>query len=224
VWSSKDICCIILMAVLGFVSTALVVQMAGLISGIPGSNYVFTIFLAVQTTISFLVFEGRRWRFFVQFSIFTLLIIPTHLGGLPFAVQSRIHFVITALVADLIINSFYETSRKNGKLKLWSVSGSLLFWVMLPFFSLLIRPLFFSIEAVLLFANVVLLLLPVIVIESVAGGYVGYRIFLRLRKEGLLKASTEYNHGNLLNARGKKKERGKRRGRCRHFNNISPEV
>jgi hypothetical protein len=182
-WSSKDICYIIFMAVLGFVSTALIVQMAGLISGIRGSNYVFTIILAVQTTISFLLFEGRRWRFFVQFSIFTLLIIPTHLGGVPFAVESRIHFIITALVADLIINSFYDKFRKRGKLKWWSISGSLLFWVMLPFFSLVVRPLFFSLEAVLLFANVVLLLLPVIVIESVVGGYLGYLIFLRLRKE-----------------------------------------
>lgn len=181
-WSSKDICYIILMAVLGFVSTVLVVQMAGLISGIPGANYVFTIILAVQTTVSFLLFEGRRWRFFVQFSVFTLLIFPTYLGGAPFAV-SKIHFVITALVADLIINSFYDKFRRRGKLKWWSISGSLLFWVMLPFFSLVIRPLFFSLEAVFLFANVVLLLLPVIVIESVAGGYLGYRIFMRLRKE-----------------------------------------
>jgi hypothetical protein len=120
-WSSKDICYIILMAVLGVVSTALIVQMAGLISGIRGSNYVFTIILAVQTTISFLLFEGRRWRFFVQFSIFTLLIIPTHLGGVPFAVESRIHFIITALVADLIINSFYDKFRKRVKLKWWSI-------------------------------------------------------------------------------------------------------
>jgi hypothetical protein len=191
VWSSKDICCIVLLAVLGFVSTALVVQMAGLISGIPGSNYVFTIILAVQTTISFLVFEGRRWRFFVQFSIFTLLIIPTHLGGLPFAVQSRIHFVITAFVADLIINSFYGRFRKRGKLKWWSISGSVFFWVMLPCFSLSIRPLFFSLEAVLLFAHVVLLLLPVIVVESVTGGYMGYRIFLRLSRDSLIQSNTE---------------------------------
>jgi hypothetical protein len=73
--------------------------------------------------------------------------------------------------------------------KLWSVLGSLVFWVLLPFFSLLIRPLFYSLEAVALFANVVFLLLPVIIIESVAGGYLGYRIFLRLRKGKLVGAS-----------------------------------
>lgn len=190
-WSSKDISCIIFMAVLGLVSTALIVQMAGLISGIRGANYIFTIILSIQTTISFLLYEGRRWRFFVQFSIFTLLIIPTYLGGLPFAAQSRIHFIITAFLADLIINSFYEKSRKRDKLKRWSISGSLLFWLMLPFFSLLTHSLFYSFKAIVFAADVILLLLPVIIAESIAGGYLGYRIFLRLRKEGPLQASIE---------------------------------
>ena len=188
-WSSKDISCIIIQAALGFVSTALIAQMAGLITGIRGANYVFTIILAVQTTISILIYEGRRWRFFVQFSIFTLLILPTYLGGTPFVVQTRIHFIINAFVADLVINSFYKTAVSTGRLKLWSVSGSVMFWVMLPFFSLLIRPLFYPIEVVLLFANVVLLLLPVIIVEAVAGGYLGYRICLRLRKARLVNAN-----------------------------------
>src|SRR3989304_3497970 len=180
-WSSKDIACIIFLAVLGLVSTALVVQMAGLISGIPGANYVFTIVLAVQTSFSFLAYEGRRWRFFVQFSLFTFMVIPTYLGGPPFDVPGRIHFFITGFLADLVINSFYETFKKREKLDWWSVSGALLFWVMLPFSALLIRPLFYSPEAVALFANVVLLLLPVIIAESIAGGYLGYRIYLRVR-------------------------------------------
>ena len=185
-WSSKDVCCVICMAVLGLVSTALIAQMAGLITGIRGANYVFTIVLAVQTTISFLLYEGRRWRFFVQFSIFTLLILPTYLGGTPFAVQTRIHFVINAFIADLVINSFYKLASEHGKIRLWSVLGSLMFWGLLPFFSLLIRPLFYSLEAVALFASVVFLLLPVIIVEALAGGYLGYQIFLRLRKGKLV--------------------------------------
>lgn len=178
------------MAVLGLVSTALIAQMAGLISGIPGANYVFTIILAVQTTISFLLYEGRKWRFFVQFSIFTLLILPTYLGGTPFAVQTRIHFIIAAFVADLVINSFYKSAVRNGRIKLWSVLGSLMFWVILPFFGLLILPFFVPLDTIALFANAVLLLLPVIIIESVAGGYLGYRIFLRLKKDRLVRISS----------------------------------
>jgi len=185
-WCSKDISCIIFLSVLGLVSTALIAQIAGLLSGIRGANYVFTIILAIQTSLSFLIYEGRRWRFFAQFTIFTLLIIPTYLGGPPFSAHSKIHFVITAFVADLVLNSFYKLAKNHDRLQWWSVIGTLLFWVMLPFFSLLIRPLFFSPEAVALFANVILVLLPVIVIEAIAGGYLGYRIYLRVRK-GTLK-------------------------------------
>lgn len=180
-WSSRDFAYIIVFSVLGLITTVLIVQMAGLLSGILGANYLCTIFLAMINTISLLSFEGRRWRFLVQFSLFTLLIIPTHLGGAPFFVQGRIHFIITAFFADLILNSFYGKALKHGKLKWWSILGALLFWLMFPFFSLLIRPLFYSFDAIVLFANVVLLMLPVIIAESLAGGYLGYRIFLRLK-------------------------------------------
>ena len=184
-WSSKDIASIVVLSVLGLVSTALIVQTAGLISGIRGANYIFTIILAIQTSLSLLVYEGRRWRFFAQNSLFTVLIIPTYLSGPPFSVQSKIHFFIMGFVADLILNSLYSTFKKKEGLKLWSILGSLLFWVMLPFLSLLIRPLFYSPEAVALFANVVYLLLPVIIAEAIAGGYLGYRIFLKVRKDQL---------------------------------------
>ena len=184
-WSSKDLCFIIVLSVVGLVSTTLVAQMAGLISGIRGANYVFTIILAIQTSLSFLVYEGRRWRLFAQISLFTILIIPTYLSGPPFSVQSKLHFFITGFIADLILNSLYDAFRKREQLKLWAILGSLLFWVTLPFFSLMIRPLFFSPEAVAFFANVVLLLLPVIVVEAIAGGYLGYHIYLRVRKDQL---------------------------------------
>ena len=184
-WSSKDISCVIVLSVLGLVSTALVAQTAGLISGIRGANYIFTIILAVQTSLSFLVYEGRRWRFFAQNSLFTLLIIPTYLSGPPFSVQSKLHFFIMGFVADLILNSLYGAFKKMEGLKWWSILGALLFWVTLPFLSLLIRPFFYSPEAVALFASVVLLLLPVIIAEAIAGGYLGYRIYLRVKKDRL---------------------------------------
>ena len=41
-----------------------------------------------------------------------------------------------------------------------------------------------------MFAQIILLLLPVIIIESIAGRYLDYRLFLRLRKD-LLRASIE---------------------------------
>jgi hypothetical protein len=190
-WSSKDITSIIVLAVLGLVSTGLIGQMAGLISGIRGANYVFTIIFAIQTSLSFLIYEGRRWRFFLQFTIFTLLIIPTYLGGPPFSVQSKIHFIIAAFIADILLNSVYNMSRKRNMLKLWSVLGAVMLWMMIPFLSLLIRPLFYSPEAVSLFADIVLLLLPVIIIESIVGGYLGYRIYQRVSKLQATKTPSE---------------------------------
>jgi hypothetical protein len=184
-WSSKDLSYIIFLSVVGLVSTAIIVQMATLISGIHGANYIFTGILAIQTSLSLLLFEGRRWRFFAQTSLFTLLIIPTYLSGPPFFVQGKIHFFVTGLLVDILLNSYYGVSKKREKLKWWSISGALLFWVMTPFFSLLLRPLFYPAEVVALFAEVVLLLLPVIVVESVVGGYMGYRIWLRVKRDSL---------------------------------------
>jgi hypothetical protein len=172
------------MAVLGIVSTALLVQMASLFSGIQGANYIFTIVMAIQTAFSLCLYEGRRWRLFAQNAILNLLIIPTHLGGPPFSL-TKFHLITTAFVVDFVFNSFYKTFRNQKKVKLWSVIGTLTFYLIMPFFSLIIRSVFYSPEAVALFFEVILLLSPVIIVESIAGGYVGYHIFLRLKSERL---------------------------------------
>jgi hypothetical protein len=187
-WNSKDVASVIFMAVLGVVSTALVVQMATLISGIQGANYVFTIIMAVQTSFSLLLYEGRRWRLLAQNAILTLLIMPLYLGGPPFSV-TKIQLIATAFVVDLLFNSFYKTFRNSSKLKLWSVLCTLVFYLIMPFFSLLIRTLFYSPEAVALYVNVILLLSPVIIIESAVGGYIGHQIYLRLRHPATSKST-----------------------------------
>lgn len=181
-WCSKDICYVIFMAVLGIVSTALVVQMGGLISGIQGANYVFTIIMAIQTSFSLCLYEGRRWRLFAQNVILYFLIIPTYLGGPPFSLL-KFHIAMAAFSVDLVFNSFYKTFGNRDKIKLWSILGTLTFYLIMPFFSLIIRSVFYSPEAVALFVNVILLLSPVIVVESIAGGYIGYKIHQRIRKE-----------------------------------------
>ena len=179
-WSTKDLASIVIMAVLGFVSTALVAQMAGLITGIPGANYIFTIILAIVTSFSFLLYEGRRWRFFVQMAIFGLLVTPTYLGGPPFQ-PIKVNFAITAVIADAVVNSYYATFSKREKLKWWAILSALVYWTMLPFIGSLLNPLFFPPEYVRLFINAVLFLTPVIVVEAIAGGYLGYRIYCRVK-------------------------------------------
>jgi hypothetical protein len=188
-WQCKDICYVIFMALLGVVSTALLVQMASLLSGIQGANYVFTIIMAIQTAFSLCLYEGRRWRLFVQNAILNLLIIPTYLGGPPFSL-TKFHLVTTAFMIDLVFNSFYKTFRTHNKIKLWSMLGTLAFYLIMPLISLVIRSVFYSPEAVVLFMHVILVLSPVIIAESIAGGYLGYHIFLRLKSERMVNTSS----------------------------------
>jgi hypothetical protein len=181
--NSKDVGRVIFMAVLAVVSSAFIVQIATLISGIQGANYIFTIIMALQTSFSLLLYQGRKWRLLAQNAILTLLIMPLYLGGTPFSI-TKIHLIPTAFVVDLLFNSFYKTFRDWSKLRLWSILCTLMFYLIMPFFSLLIRTLFYSPEAVALYVNVILLLSPVIIIEAIAGGYLGHQIYLRLKKTG----------------------------------------
>ena len=169
------------MAVLGLTSTLLVGQIARMITGIPGINYVFTIVLAIETGFSMLMYEGRRWRFFAQMVLFVILTTPTQLGGPPFDILARLNTIINAFVCDLAVNSIYKNFEKRQKLTLWVIIATTTFWVLNPFISTLVKPLFFPPEYVTTFIAAVLTLLPVIIVESIAGGYLGYKIYSRVK-------------------------------------------
>ncbi|PVX25316.1 MAG: hypothetical protein CW691_04870 [Candidatus Bathyarchaeum sp.] len=180
--NSKDLVLIIVLAVLQFVVVALVVQMGKLVTGVPGTSYLFTILLAIPTTFSLLIYEGRRWRFFIQMSLYTLLIIPTHLCGTPFDPISRLSMIANSFLGDVLANSTYGIFNKHNKLFSWSIIMSIEYWIMNPFFGAIVKQIFYSPEVVEQFVNVVLLLLPVIIVEAVAGGYMGYKIYKKVRK------------------------------------------
>ena len=135
------------MAGLSFVSTAAIGQMASFLTGIQGLNYSLTIVYAVISSLSLLLYEGRRWRFFAQYVIFDFLIIPTYLGGPPFSVLTKIPVIPTAFIVDFLFNTVYKTSKSRGKLMLWGISGALLFYLLQPSFSLLLRYLFYTPQA-----------------------------------------------------------------------------
>ncbi|PVX23108.1 MAG: hypothetical protein CW691_11605 [Candidatus Bathyarchaeum sp.] len=183
---SKDICLIVVMANIGFFTTLLFGQMARVVTGVPGSNYVFIILLTIQTSFSFQIYEGRRWRVFIQGVIFTILIIPLNFGGTPYNVISKMNYVITPLICDVIFNSLYGIFRRYNKLFLWGVLTTVVFWALNPFLGALTAYVVQPIEYVMAFLNVVLLLLPLIIIESVVGGYIGYKIYLRVKRDVLL--------------------------------------
>jgi hypothetical protein len=181
-WKSKDLTLIIVFAVLGLAYTVFVAQMGYLITGISGVNFLFIIGYAIFISSQLLMYEGRKWRFLVSTILFALLIIPTHFAGTPYNILPRIPIVVNAFFTDLIFNNAYGFFESRNKLFWWTILVSLEYNVTSPFLSIVLYYLFYPPEFVAAFINVVLLMLPVIIIESIAGGYLGYKVYERVEK------------------------------------------
>ena len=104
-WKSRDLTLVILSAVVVFVFAVFFFQMAGLMTGILGANYMFTIGMALLVSLIFLLFEGRRWRFFFHNMLVALLSLPLNFGGPPYDVFPRLVIIFTGFIADLILNT-----------------------------------------------------------------------------------------------------------------------
>jgi hypothetical protein len=178
---SKEITLIIIFAVLGFVYTVFVAQIGYLITGIPGVNFVFIIGHVILISSQLLLYAGRRWRFFISSVLFVFLIIPTNFAGTSFDMLSRIPLVIHAFFADLFFNSIYGFFESHNKLFWWTILVSIEYNVLNPFFSILLYQFLYPPQFVASFINVVLLMLPVIIVESIFGGYMGYKIYERIK-------------------------------------------
>ena len=115
-----------------------------------------------------------------HFSSFPYL--PTFQSGPPFDVLARMPMVIGAFFSDLIFNSFYKIFQRREKLVWWAILVAVLFLIITPIFMALTRLFFYPPEAFALYVNVYLLLFPVTMAEAIAGGYIAYRIFDRVKK------------------------------------------
>lgn len=179
-WSSKDLGLVAILAALGFVTAASIGQIGYLITGIPGFNYIFIIFQVMLISFSLLVYEGRRWRFFLQMTIFTILIIPVNFGAPAYDILGKTHYMIAAFFTDIVANSFYRYFEERNKCKYWVIlNGGLVFWTLQPLLSIAINVVFYAPQAAQLI-SVVSLLFPIIIIESVTGSYLGHKIYRRL--------------------------------------------
>ncbi len=185
-WSSRDIALVIVLGVVGLSYGIFVVQIAMMLTGIPGLNYFFSIGIAIWISLSFLIFEGRRWRLFLTVFIFILLTLPVYVMGVPYDISARIPGILNALFADILMNSFYESFRKKDRLLRWAFIVSIVFLIQDIVLRTLTYPLFYSIEYVTTFLNVTLWLLPVILLEGIAGAYIGYRIYQRIKNIGFI--------------------------------------
>jgi hypothetical protein len=106
-----------------------------------------------------------------------LLIVPTYLGGLPFDLLGKIYIVVTAFVVDVVVNSLYPVFSGRKKLKLWSVLNGLFYWLLQPLVSILISTFLYAPAFFSTLFSVFVMLLPVTIVESLAGGYLGYRLY-----------------------------------------------
>ena len=120
-FDTKELCLIILLAVVHFVMILLVGQVLRVITGIPGASYLFTVFHAIITSYSMLVYGGKRWRFFFQMTLLTFLIFPTQLGGVAFDLLSKANLIVVAFIVDLLFNSIYRKFDNSNKMLFWSI-------------------------------------------------------------------------------------------------------
>jgi len=181
--NSRDLALIIVFAVLGFVFMALVAQIPVFITGIPEIHYASLIIYSILQTVSWLMYEGRRWRIFAQGLLFTLLslsFIPS--WGPPAALAT----IINMLIVDVIFNSVYGFFKRKNLLILWAISVQVYYWTTHSLLILLILSslLMYPFEAVLenWYIPIFSVMLPVMIIEAIVGAYIGYKIYRRVEK------------------------------------------
>jgi hypothetical protein len=187
--NSKDLALTIVFAVLNFVFLVLIAQVPYLITGLPGVGYVFNIFYNIIFSFSLLYYKGKRWLFLLQNVIFQLLSLVLPGTFAPTFLVAKIPFLINVIVLDIVFNSLYDFFRKNNNLVWWSILGQVYFWTIQPFLVLLFLSLFNFIEGVSTawFIPIMSIMLPIMIIEAIVGGYIGFRIHDRFEKAQIKK-------------------------------------
>jgi hypothetical protein len=177
---SRDLALIVMFAVLTFVFQALIGQVPGLITGVPGIGYAFTIVYSIIQSVAFLMYEGRRWRIFAQGLLFSLIAFPF----IPtFTLPAAMAAIINSLIVDVVFNSFYGHFKKENKLFWWILLNQVYYWATLPFWLLPFLSLVTPIQEVLelWFIPLMSVMLPLMIVEAVAGSYIGYKIYKRTK-------------------------------------------
>ena len=180
-WSSRDLALAIIMAVSNFVYSITISQFGLLFTGIRGFALFFAIGHAINISLSLLLYEGKRWRFFLQSILVALLLIPTFTSGVPFDVLSRMPIVFKAFFVDLIFNSVYPFFESRNKLIWWIMLVMLLHFGLGFYVDVLNYYIFYPPQIAEQLFTVITYMLPVIIAEGLAGGFLGYKIYQRIK-------------------------------------------
>ncbi len=181
-WNSRDLALVFILAVTGFIYTLIVFQLGFLITGMPGSNYLFLIGQVIWITLAFLLFNGKRWRLSLSITIFGILTLPTAAMGVPFNIFPRIPLILNAIQSDIIMNTFYPSFKNSKKMVWFTIFFALEHFLVDGLLRIITYPYFYSYEYQLLFLGIFTMMLPVIIIESSFGAYIAYQLYLRITK------------------------------------------
>ena len=180
--NSKDLALIIMFAVLNLVLMILIGQVPELITGIPAIGYAFIIFYAITQSVAILMYEGRRWRLVMQAFIFNTMAL---LSVATWTQIAALVSLISSIIVDVVFNSLYGYFKRKDKLLWFAVVTQVYSWTSQPIWTLLFVSLFLSpFESVLRnwFIPIILVVLPVIIVEAIAGGYIGYKTYERVKR------------------------------------------
>jgi hypothetical protein len=179
--NSRDVTLTVMFAVLSFLFSLLIGRVVGMIT-IPGFVYVLSIFYSIIQSLSFLMYKGRRWRLFSQALLSTLLFIMIIN---PAFRPNEMAILLNIFIADVVFNSFYGSFEKNNKLLWLTILFQVYYWISYSLSILLFNvALFHQFERFMAnwFIPVMSVMLPVMIIEAIAGSYIGYRIYRRVEK------------------------------------------
>ena len=143
--------------------------------------YLLSIFYSLIHSLAFLMYRGKRWTLFSQSIISSLLYIifvnPT--------IQAVEMATITNLfICDVVFNTFYRSFEQKNRLLVLVFIFQIYYWATHAIWLLVYNSLFFfSFEGLMnvWFIPVMSILIPIMVIEGIIGGFTGYKIFQRVK-------------------------------------------
>lgn len=184
--NSRDLCNVIIISVASFLYAFFVRQTAYLLTGILGITYILSIGHSILYSLALLLYDGKRWLILMQGSLITLLVVPTLSVGGSVSLLSSLPLMINALQGDLLSNSVYGFFNRRNQLKLWTIIMTTEFFLMSPFLNIITFYLFFSPEVVTSYITIIQIMLPIIILESAGGAFIGYQVFERVKTTRLI--------------------------------------
>jgi hypothetical protein len=185
-WSSRDISLIITFSALTLIFGVLIGRVPDLITGIAGIGYVFTIVYSISQSVLWSLFEGRRWRILVKVLIVRLISLFLFTSGnLSYSIPPTLATILNSAIIDIFFNSFYSYFKRKNKLFWWIILAQLYFWATHTIWILVFTTiLYYPFESVIQywFIPVALVMLPIMIIEALIGGSIGYKIYRRVER------------------------------------------